>query len=117
LENLRKKKKTKVVDDQYNNPTLAFNLAQMVKEVVDKGIFGLYHIGGADWLSRFEFAQRIALAFRLDKEKVKAIKTADLEQAAPRPLRGGLKTDKAKGVFKTGIWGVDKSLKFLKDNC
>ncbi|MCJ7508717.1 MAG: dTDP-4-dehydrorhamnose reductase [candidate division Zixibacteria bacterium] len=117
LENLRKNKKIKVVEDQYNNPTLAFNLAQIVKEIVDKDIFGLYHIGGRDWLSRFEFAQKIALSFGFDRDKIEPIQTSNLKQIAPRPLKGGLKIDKAKKVFKTEIWGIEKSLGFLKGNC
>lgn len=117
LENLRKNEKIKVVDDQYNNPTLAFNLAQIVKEGVDKEIFGLYHIGGRDWLSRFEFAQKIALSFGFDKERIEPVHTSDLKQVASRPLKGGLKIDKAKEIFKTDIWGIDRSLEFLKRTC
>jgi dTDP-4-dehydrorhamnose reductase len=117
LENLKKNEKIKVVDDQYNNPTLAFNLAQIVKEAVDRNLFGLYHIGGRDWLSRFEFAQKVALGFGFDKEKIEPIQTSDLKQTAPRPLKGGLKIDKARKVFKTEIVGINKSLGFLKGNC
>ncbi|HEX9917404.1 MAG TPA: dTDP-4-dehydrorhamnose reductase [candidate division Zixibacteria bacterium] len=117
LENLKKNGKIKVVNDQYNNPTLAFNLAEIVKEAVDRNLFGLYHIGGADWLSRFEFAQKVALSFGFDRDKIKPIQTSDLKQTAPRPLKGGLKIDKAKKVFKTEIWGIEKSLGFLKGNC
>jgi len=116
LEKLKKGEEIEVVTDQYNNPTLAFNLAGIVKEAIEENIFGLYHIGGKDYLSRHEFAQKIARVFGLDKEKIKAVKTAELKQAAPRPSRGGLRIDRAKGVFKTEIWGVEKSLEFLKKN-
>lgn len=117
LEKLKAGKEIKVVSDQFNNPILAFNLAQMVKEVIEKELFGLYHIGGADFLSRFEFAQRIAFHFGLDKSKIQPIETSALKQTASRPLKSGLKINKAKKVFKTEIWGIDKSLKFLKENC
>jgi len=116
-EKLKDGEKLKVVDDQYNNPTLAFNLAGIVKEAIDAKIFGLYHIGGADWLSRFEFAQKIALSFGFNKEKIEPIKTSILEQIAPRPLRGGLRIDRARKAFKAEIWGIDKSLEFLKKSC
>lgn len=117
LEKLRKGEEIEVVTDQHNNPTLAFNLAQIIKEAIEKNIFGLYHIGGADWLSRFEFAQRIASAFGLDKGKIKPTLTSALKQIAPRPPKGGLKIDKAKKAFHTDIWGIDRSLEFLKGNC
>jgi len=94
IDSLKLKKNINVVDDQWNNPTWTQNLAEIVELVIDKNVKGIYNYGGADYLNRFEFAHIIADVFNLDKTLISAISTESLNQAAPRPLKGGLKTAK-----------------------
>ena len=43
---------------------------------------GLFHYGGDDILSRYQFARIVANAFDFDNELIKQIKTKDLSQIA-----------------------------------
>ncbi|MCI0329479.1 MAG: dTDP-4-dehydrorhamnose reductase [candidate division Zixibacteria bacterium] len=106
----------KIVSDQYNNPTLADNLAALVKEAVEKKLEGVLNLAGKTYLSRYDFAMRIARFFNYDHELIDPVDTASLKQPAPRPLLGGVRTEKAQAVLKSSIFSVEESLSFLKKN-
>lgn len=106
----------KIVSDQYNNPTLADNLAALVKEAVEKKLEGVLNLAGKTYLSRYDFAMRIARFFGYDHELITPIYTASLKQPAPRPLLGGVRIERAQAVLKSPIFTVEESLSFLKKN-
>ena len=85
-----------IVDDQVNNPTLTTHLAEAVGMAIEKGATGLLHYGGLEFATRFEFARKIAQHFSLATQWMSPITTAELDQAAPRPLRSGLVCSKMK---------------------
>jgi dTDP-4-dehydrorhamnose reductase len=87
-------KTIRIVTDQYGNPTLAEDLALAIWKLADGGRAGVYHVVGSEWNSRFEWARAIAAYYRLDASLIQPCLTADLKQAARRPLRSGLRIDK-----------------------
>lgn len=91
---LRQGKTVRIVTDQFGNPTLAEDLALGLWKLVTGGHRGVYHIVGSEWNSRFQWAEAIADHYRLDKSLIHPCLTADLKQAARRPLKSGLRTDK-----------------------
>ena len=95
VESLRNKKNIRVVIDQINNPTFIDDLVQAISKIIEFGRTGIYHIGGREFLSRFEFTNIIADYFHLDKSLVTPITTEELNQRARRPLKSGLITLKA----------------------
>lgn len=78
--------------DQFSTPTWADELAAAAMKVVDRG--GLWHAAGPDLLARDQFARLVASVFALDESLVKSVSTSELHQAAPRPMRSGLKTER-----------------------
>jgi dTDP-4-dehydrorhamnose reductase len=82
------------VNDQWNNPTWTFDLAKIIELILLFDKRDLYHYGGADYLNRYDFALMIAEVFNLDQRLILPIKTAELNQLARRPLKGGLITNK-----------------------
>ncbi len=115
IQKLKNKEKVKIVTDQYSNPTLADNLAQAIKEAVEKNISGILNIaGGEKVLSRYQFALKVAEKFNLDQSLIKKILTSELNLPAPRPLKGGLKIDKAKKLLKTELLDIEKGLEYIK---
>ncbi len=95
LAQLRSGKAVRIVDDQFGNPTLASELAQALRVLAESGRQGIYHISGSEVISRYHFAVKIAEVFNLDAALIQPIKTSDLKQAAPRPLRSGFDISKA----------------------
>ncbi|MEA2089718.1 MAG: sugar nucleotide-binding protein [Thermoproteota archaeon] len=68
------RQKIDVATDYYNTPTLTNNLAQVIGEAVEKGLNGLYHASGAERISQYQFAQKIAEKFGLPKNLMEPTK-------------------------------------------
>lgn len=83
-------KRVRVVSDQFNTPTLADDLADVLLWMAGSGAKGIYHAAGPDFLGRHEWALAIARHFRLDETLIDWVTTAELAQTAPRPLMSGL---------------------------
>jgi dTDP-4-dehydrorhamnose reductase len=114
IDSLKSNKSINVVDDQWNNPTWTQNLAEIIELVINKNVTGLYNYGGVDYLNRFEFAQVITDIFNLDKTLISPISTISLNQAAPRPLKGGLKTEKIEKKLDIQCIDLKTSLSMIK---
>jgi len=96
VNSLREGKPVRVVNDQINNPTLTTHLAGAIGKALEQGAAGMYHYGGLEFASRYDFALKIARHFNLPVEGIAAITTKELNQLAPRPMRGGLICSKIK---------------------
>ncbi|OGC76879.1 MAG: dTDP-4-dehydrorhamnose reductase [candidate division Zixibacteria bacterium RBG_16_50_21] len=103
-----------VVDDQFNNPTLADNLALATLEAVERNLKGTLNIGGAEYLSRFDFGLKVAKIFGFDAGLVSPMKSSQLNQKAIRPIRGGLNVDLAKTLIQLPLLDVETALEFIK---
>lgn len=114
IDSLRSNKIIKVVDDQWNNPTWTQSLAEVIELIIIRNVQGLYNYGGADYLNRFEFAKIIADIFDLDETLILPISTDSLNQAAPRPIKGGLKTAKIEQEFDIESIRLSDSLNAIK---
>ncbi|MBK6772897.1 MAG: dTDP-4-dehydrorhamnose reductase [Ignavibacteria bacterium] len=94
IEKLRNNEPVPIVTDQISNVTMIDDLAYGALKITEKNLKGIYNIAGSDILSRFDFAMKVCEVFGYNKELVRPIITASLNQAAPRPLRSGLTTYK-----------------------
>jgi dTDP-4-dehydrorhamnose reductase len=95
INSLREGKNIRCVDDQVGNPTHVGDLAASVLNVIERECPGLYHIGGADAVSRNEFAVKAAEVFGLDSSLIQTAKSNELHQTAQRPMVTSLVTAKA----------------------
>tara|TARA_Y100001970_G_scaffold119468_1_gene148218 strand:+ start:185 stop:1045 length:861 start_codon:yes stop_codon:yes gene_type:complete len=114
IESLKKDNEINIVEDQWNNPTWTSSLAVVIEKAIDKGLSGLVHWGDGDWISRYEFANKIASAFSLKTSLIKPIMTEDLKQAANRPLKSGLKTDFAQKLLNLEPPTIEECLDSIK---
>ncbi len=114
LDKLSGGEKIEIVTDQLNNPTLANNLSACLVEMSEKNLTGILHVGGAEYLSRYDFALEAADIFELDKSLIAPVQTSLLAQPAKRPRRGGLKIEKAQKFLKTKLLTVEEGLELVK---
>jgi dTDP-4-dehydrorhamnose reductase len=114
INQLRHGKSVRIVDDQFGNPTLASELAPALRALVESGHRDIYHISGSEVIDRYHFAIKIAEIFDLDARLIQAIKTADLKQASPRPLRSGFDISKAVRALNLKMSGVVGGLQKFK---
>lgn len=99
VDKLSRGERIRVVDDQIGSPTLADNLARMLVGLLDSDRGGIYNTVGDTILDRHAFAVMAAKLFGLEPALIDRVKTPELGQPAPRPLRAGLIMDKFKRDF------------------
>ncbi len=107
--------KARIVTDQINNPNFIDDLVQAIAKSVEFKKTGLYHIGGKEFLDRYEFSMKIADFFDLDKSLIEPIVTSELNQAAKRPLRSGLVTLKAETELGYKPHSVEDTFMLMKN--
>jgi dTDP-4-dehydrorhamnose reductase len=110
LKKLADGKRFSVVNDQFSNPTFIDDLGYMVEKIIRSRIKGVFHAGGADWISRYNFARMIAKVFREDTNLIMPISTSELFQPALRPMKGGLVTFKAETTLGMKFSGIESGL-------
>ena len=75
----------------------------------------ILNYGGSEFISRFEFAKKIAKIFGLNSSLISPIKTRDLNQIAKRPLKSGLVTSKIENILGVRTFGLDYCLSKMRD--
>ncbi len=73
------------------SPLPAHDLAAVIRDCVDEGLQGLYHLGSRDRISKFAFLQLVAQAFGHDSGRVEAMTLSRVPLRAPRPLDTSLR--------------------------
>ncbi len=114
IEQLRNSKSVRIVDDQFGNPTLASELARALRTLAESGRNGIYHLSSSEVIDRYHFAVKIAEVFGLDASLIQPIKTGDLKQASPRPLRSGFDISKAAAELGINLSDVIGGLQKFK---
>jgi dTDP-4-dehydrorhamnose reductase len=114
IEKLRAGERIKIVDDQWNTPTLNTSLSEMTLDVIDQRLTGIFHLCGATRVDRLSFAKEIAEAFNLDESLIDPVKSSDFTWPAKRPMDSSLDTSKASQQLKAKPLSLDAALERLK---
>ena len=114
IKNLRAGKVVRCSEDQISNPTHVNDIAFAAVKGFELNRDGIYHICGSERVSRYQFAVRTAELFGLDPGLVQAVKSADLNQIAPRPPVTGFVTLKAQTELGLKAMDITQGLTFLK---
>jgi len=84
----------KVVNDQFGSPTYAEDLARALHALVETGARGIYHLGGAGCVSRYDWARETVALAGLNTDVIPA-RTSDFPLPASRPAHSCLDCSKA----------------------
>ncbi len=110
---LARREEIRVVTDEWANPTCVDELAVFLLDLCRKDFRGLIHFGGVECLTRYEMVQQICACFGLDVHLAVPVASAELGQMARRPLRAGLKMDRAWEVFDGRVGSFGENLRRL----
>jgi dTDP-4-dehydrorhamnose reductase len=83
----------RVFADQWGNPTYIRDLARALVSLCGQEARGLFHAGGATFMTRWEMAREMACFFGIDGALIESVPTRAAGLLAARPLRSGLRTD------------------------
>jgi dTDP-4-dehydrorhamnose reductase len=114
INSLSKNENIRIVKDQINNPTFIDDLIQGINKIIEFRKTGVYNIGGKEFLSRYDFTNRIADYFNLNKKLISPITTDELKQPARRPLKSGLLILKAETELGYKPHTITESLAAMK---
>ena len=114
VNNLGQGKEVKVLTDQYVSPTLNTNLAEMLLEIAERKIAGIFHTAGANRVSRHEFAIKLAKVFNLNVDLIKPAKTDEMFWRAKRPKDSSLNVGKASALLNAKPLKLDHTLEMMK---
>ncbi len=116
--NLEKKNKINVINDQFRAPTLSEDLAQACITAAVKKAEGIYHVSGEKTYNILELANMVADFWKLDKSYMNPVTSEQLNQPAKRPPYTGFIIEKAKREldykprsFAEGLKIVDEQIK------
>ncbi|MDE3102318.1 MAG: SDR family oxidoreductase [Chloroflexota bacterium] len=112
VERLRARERVRVPNDQISTPTWVDDLARASLAVAGRA--GVWHAAGPRLVSRDEFARLIATTFDLEPDLIEGVTTEELAQRAPRPLRGGLRTEKIATLLHEPFLPPDEALVLLR---
>ena len=96
--------------DAFFTPILTTDLAQIVLDMTDRGLAGVYHVAGAERVSKHGFGVRIAEVFGLDPSLIEPSSVADAALRAPRGRDLSLSVAKAARALGRAMPGIDAGL-------
>ena len=96
--------------DQISSPGYGPDVARAVVELVEQGQSGLIHVVGPEVLDRVAFARAIARGFGYEESLISGKPTAELGQGAPRPLNGGLLTNRLDSLMPGAMRALAEAL-------
>jgi len=116
IKNLKKGSRIRIVNDQWGNPTLARNLAEVVWRVISGNHSGIYNAAGSETCDRLSFTNNIAETFDLDPGLIQQVTSAELNQKAKRPLKIGLDISNTERDMKIKMYNIIEGLTIFKND-
>lgn len=105
----------RIPQDQIGSPTLANDIAEASCRLLEVGAQGLFHTTGIDCMNRYQFALKVAEVFGLQTDTLVPVMTSEFNQAAPRPLKCGMRCGRLRQTLNWNSRGVVDGLNCLKN--
>jgi dTDP-4-dehydrorhamnose reductase len=107
---LEKGQPVRLFEDQFVSPSFADSVAAQLVELGERKLGGVWNTCGADVMDRLSFGRALCEVFGFDTGLLTPVRLADMKLASPRPLRSGLKVDKARTQLAAQPLGLSESL-------
>lgn len=114
IDSLKKGQKINVVGDIYNNHLWAGQAADVIWKIIKENISGIYNIAGADCISRYDLALKVAKVFGLDKSLINPVSSDFFKDIAKRPKNTCFNTSKMEKDLGIKPLSVDEGLRLMK---
>ena len=114
IENLKARKETNAIIDQYTSPTYVPNLSQMLIEISTRQILGVIHLASPTKISRYDMATLVSEKLGLDSSLLKPVNLEDMANwTAKRPKDSSLDASKASQLLKEKPLSVEQGLDYF----
>jgi dTDP-4-dehydrorhamnose reductase len=115
LQNLRNGEPVNLFQDEYRSPIDLPTLCEQLLALAASELQGIYHLGGPERLSRFEFGWRLAEAFGLDPAPIRSASYRDHDFVDPRPADCSLRSEKAARALHLPCPSLTESLQAMRE--
>ncbi|MEM8910045.1 MAG: NAD(P)-dependent oxidoreductase [Bacteroidota bacterium] len=95
LSQLKREQPIKAFWDEYRTAAYAPDVVKGLLQLLAGRYAGIWHLGGAERLSRYDFIVQVAQRYGLDTSLIHSTSQADVAMAAPRPADVSLDSQKA----------------------
>jgi len=99
--------------DQYFTPLYCGQLSELILRLIDLGAAGLFHVGSANKLSRYEFARQVADLFAPGRSEISPVPFRQIDGLAKRPRDTSLSSDRIQEHFSITLPRADAGLALL----
>jgi len=114
IESLRQGQPVIAYTDQYRPAAPVWNVADVLLEVAERRLTGIYHAVCPEVTSRFQFARKIAEVFGLDESLIEAVSVDDVEMLARRPKTLVLDTTASARILNTRLLTFEEGIRELR---
>ncbi len=97
--------------DVFFNPLLVNDLSEVLLEMMERELTGIYNVGSRDHCSKYEFARELALVFGLDPDLVQPVSVQDVALKAPRAKNVTLDVSKLAAALGRPLPGLGEGLR------
>ncbi len=114
LRELGQGRTVRVVDDVRENPLYNRQFGEAIWRIVQRRPKGIVHVAGADVLSRYELARKVAAAFGLPAGLVQPVSSRAFPDIAPRPPDTSFSTTRMRRELGITPMTVDEGLRDMR---
>lgn len=115
IENLKKGQRINVVNDIYNNHLWAGQAADVLWKIIRENMTGVYNIAGADCISRYDLALKVAKVFKLVSSLINPVSSDFFQNIAKRPKNTCFNTAKMEKELGIKPLTVGNGLRLMKN--
>ncbi len=101
-------------DDVHFSPLHVDFLASVVEEIIDRPVYGLYHCGSRDSITKYDFGKQMAELFQVSEAKIKKVSLNEKTFKARRPKNMALNTNKLSSILKCDLPCVLDAIALMK---
>ena len=112
VKTLREGKTVSCIDSFYS-PINATLLAESIKELIDKRMYGMLNVAG-ERISKFDLANTIKEKLNIRTGNVELV-SSSRNLKAMRPYDSSLDISKAKSILATRFYDTEKAMEYLRD--
>lgn len=109
LDTLKRGGRPKLFTDQWITPTHVSSAVELLVELIELGLGGIWHAAGSEFIDRFGFGVKLCERFGFDRALLEPISMAS-SGLTPRPPRAGLNVKRTAEALKTQPLSIAQSL-------
>ncbi|WP_371803569.1 NAD(P)-dependent oxidoreductase [Candidatus Lokiarchaeum ossiferum] len=114
ISKLKKQEKIFLVNDVYENPLYSGFIADIIWQIVEKEIYGVFNIAGKDSVNRYEWARVVAKVFNLDSALITPVTSDYFPSIIERPKNTTFNVAKMENIFNCKALGIVEGLELMK---